>query len=713
MQKKKKWLKFDNGISIQLLKNQNEFLGLGEIRQDGNQLRSGRLPMFVDIDNPYGVKLLDYKQESLKASRKSAVLTFSMKSSQQGPMEWQLHECRRVLNTTDWTEKPQKLSNTKLKLTLKPVKRRINGRLFSGFSYQYEYKSDSIPIYVILDRASWELGGRAKGNEFWWRSCFAPSIKKINSKSDSYSSEWYHPPCANPNILQFLPLQTDGQGFSLTFNKNGALMTWAKKVSHVRSLFEKREGKNEITHFHEHCDDLGKQFKTAPMEVLFSEGKYNYTERQNIFADIEDLVSNTLHKEIGMRRERIETYGQIEDWQDADLQRFRKLGLPKLLKAGMKQIYVANHFENNMNTFGVSNMCCTLDYKVAESVGEKNLKAFCDDAKKGGAKVLMWANTALSTLAVKFAERNGSKKRVDFLPEKGSIMEALEKADDPFILNTFGGMEADHYSPEFASLNLRDPVVHDYWMKSWKRANKKIGLEGIFLDSSFNLSSDKFHYCYNPKSEMGGITADQVHKLGQSRTEKEPPGKILSMYHAHLKLMVEMQQAGYIYNNEDSGVFGTHRHGPSVEKRADNLVMWANHLCNFNREALKQADIDADDFYFRGLAYRMMWGLYWNIQENRLSFNFGSARIPDDIPEPWHLSLFQAYNQVVDFMSQRIVLDDDRGVLYKDGKKQVLWAFKDFEMKLQGKHQVTDMINHKKSNSSRFSAQKHYVYLID
>ena len=70
------------------------------------------------------------------------------------------------------------------------------------------------------------------------------------------------------------------------------------------------------------------------------------------------------------------TYGHIEEWTPADLDHYRRQGLPKLLKAGAKTIYLANHFENNMNTWGVSNFCVTVDYKVLESLARRSFASF-------------------------------------------------------------------------------------------------------------------------------------------------------------------------------------------------------------------------------------------------------------------------------------------------------------------------------------------------
>ena len=97
-----------------------------------------------------------------------------------------------------------------------------------------------------------------------------------------------------------------------------------------------------------------------------------------------------------------------------------------------------------------------------------------------------------------FDNRDGDSDRIRFLPREGSIMEALDR-NTSFVRNASNAIEADHYTPEFAVLNLRDPAVREYWLRKWKAAHDEVGLGAIFLDSSFNLSSDKFHYVQNTR----------------------------------------------------------------------------------------------------------------------------------------------------------------------------------------------------------------------
>jgi len=341
-------------------------------------------------------------------------------------------------------------------------------------------------------------------------------------------------------------------------------------------------------------------------------------------------------------------------------------------------------------------MCCTVDYKVAETVGENKLKRFCDEARRCSITVEMWANTALSTLTYIFAMRDHDKQRIDFLPINGSVVEVIRNAKDPWVRTVFGSIEADHYTPVFAQLNLRDADIRAYWMQQWKYAYDEIGLRQIFLDSSFNMTSDKFHWAPNPSpSAFDGGTVDQTHLLGIGRPQLEPRPRILSQYRAHLDLMVDMQKAGYIYSGEDLGVFGIHRSGPGIIARLDSLPLWSDSLANFDIMAIVGAGCDPDFVYFAGFSYRMVWQIHWDINADELSFHNGFRRSDQDAPSEWHLSVMRAYNDVVADMDKRTILPGEKGVLYYStgGRIRILWAFEAFEFTLDGAAMVLDVMS--------------------
>jgi hypothetical protein len=703
---------FANGVTLDLVLRDETLLGLGRVAANGVALRSPRRPMLVEIRTPDGVELCDYTITALDAQPDRLVIDLGMKRRAGGLMEWMVHEVRPRYNTADWSLPPQPATDTALRLDLRAVTRTLGGVVFAGYSYQYHYRSATLPIYKLLDRGTWEIGGTAVGNSIWQRQDNMPPLATIRARDDWYSTEWYLPSADNPNVFQFFPLQTQLQGFTFTVADAGVLVTWPTEVAHVRTLIQKDRGSDEIAHFHEHCGDLSHAFSTAPVEVLWAAGAYDHVARINLYEAVRDHVWTVLHEQIGMRQERATTYGVIEEWTEPDFERYTALGVPKLLDAGVKTIMIPNQFQNNMNVYGVGNMCCTVDYHVADSVGEDRLTRFCDAVKAGGARVEMWGNTSISTLTWILDNRDGQPKRIDFLPREQSIMEALEEAQQPWVRNPSNAIEADHYTPVFAVLNLRDPVVRRYWHARWQAAHNTIGLEQMFLDSSFNLSSDKFHWLANTRSTRAGATIDQTHLLGTQRPADEPAAAISSQYRAHLDLMVDMQRYGYVYSGEDTGLFGLSRSGPGIRTRLDNLWMWLECFADFDQVALEDAGADPDAIFFRGLAYRNVWKLYWHIPSDQLSFNYNGPRGAFDHPGAWHIALLHAFNRVGDLMRNRRVLPAEAGVIYDTGDQQVLWAFTDLRLPLPGPATIRDVLNGGQARGTTVDAARHQIYHI-
>ena len=230
--------------------------------------------MFVEIRNPSAVELLNYRVTHFENSPERVLMRFSMEAREGGLMEWMVHEVRPRYNTADWTRGPKPAEDTVLELELRPVRRIIGERDYSGFSYRYHYQErrDS----HLQDSRPRELGDRGKRPRATSSGCGIASCRpsrESNPRRNFTRPNGIFPDCANPSAFQFIPLQTELQGFSFTASPAGVLVTWASEVAHIRSLFEKPRGEDVMTHFHEHCGDLGHEFSTAPVEVLWSPGQ--------------------------------------------------------------------------------------------------------------------------------------------------------------------------------------------------------------------------------------------------------------------------------------------------------------------------------------------------------------------------------------------------------------------------------------------------------
>ena len=698
-----------NGVAVELLAHAGLHRGLGSVTLAGTPLRTGLMPMHCVIRSPGAVEWVHPRVVSRVQRADTIELELQGERRTRGAMEWMLHATRPRM-ADDWNDTCKPDADTRLSLRIAPASRRLGGLEFQGLRYQYRFNSKDLAIYKLLDLSTWEPGGHATGSEFWMRNCFAPPIARFEDVQQHYSTEWYLPGSANPNVFQFLPLQTELQGFTLTASRAGVLITWATEVRHIRSLFEKPRGQDVITHSHEHCGDLSTSLDSAPMEVLFVPGSFSRERLIEIYLAMRDLVHATLHEQIGMRRERVTSYALLEEWGPPDLDDYAENAVPALLDQGVRTIGLANQFRNNMNVLGVSNMCCTLDWQFPDAA-VPSLRRMCDRAKASGARVEMWGNTALSTLAHLLSQKNGSANGIHYLPADQSLMHALADAREPYVRTPSGAIDADHYSPAFCVLNLRDSTVRQLWLDRWQAAKDEVGLGGIFLDSSFNLSSDKFHYVARSGPAAGPATPDQTHLLGAHRPVSESPARVLSQYPAHLELMCRMQEMGFVYNNEDVGVFGLHRHGPGAAARVDTLFMWSDCLVAFDRQSLSRAGADPDDVFFRGLAYRMMWMLHWVPSARRLSFLDGGRTV--DPPGPWHLGLIRAYDQVEHLMLRAHVLPREQGVIYHHGPQAVLWCFEQHTMDLKRPHSFCDVLSGEQTHGTRLHMERHHLYLLN
>jgi hypothetical protein len=692
------------------------FLGMESVTHGEVPLRSVARPAFIELGSPTGRRMVECRVLAANTAGEAMTLELSpwWVSPAGTPMEWMNHEARPRVATSDWSVRPSPEDGTRLFLDLTPASRTFGDWSATGFSYRYRYESRSLAIYKMLDRGTWEPGGRAVGHEVWMRGT-VPAIARLADQAQAYSTEWYLPSAGNPNVYQFFPLQTHLQGFTFTVGDHGVLITWATQPTHLRALLQKPAGVDVIEHWYEHCADLGLQFNTVPMEVLFVPGRLDRAAAINLYLAVREHIWSSLHEQAGIRRERVTSFGFIEQWDRADMDRYRTHGLPKLIDAGVKTVGLANHFRNNMNVLGVSNMCCTLDLRVADSVGEDRLSRFCAEAEAAGVRVEMWGNTALSSLGM-LLDRNGQAQPE--YEEACAGYRAVSKARDPFVRNANGTIDADHYAPSFLVLNLRDPTVMQWWLERWGEAFARIGLRGIFLDSSFNLSSDKFHWNANPTPAPGvGATIDQADVLGHARPVVEPTGAVQSQYLAHLDLVRQMQRIGYRYSAEDCGAFGVSRCGPGLAARLDNLFMWTDAIAQFDAAAIVAAGADPDDVFFRGLAYRLMWMICWDPRTDRLTFRQSGWRSAADEPSPNHLSLIRIFNHVEAEMVHCNVVRDGSAVIYRPTTSdshapRIVWAFTDSTLTLDSPATVTDLVTDRCEVTATASLQARRVYRI-
>ena len=268
-------------------------------------------------------------------------------------------------------------------------------------------------------------------------------------------------------------------------------------------------------------------------------------------------------------------------------------------------------------------------------------------------------------------------------------------------------------------------MVFDAFVAAWKRAYETLGIRGLFIDSSFNMSSDKWHFAAIAEPERaGGATLDQADLLGFSRPAQEPPAAMLSQYPAYLALLRAFQEIGYRISGEDLGLFTIARSGPGIALRLGSLPLWTNSLCEFDQKELQTAGVtDTDAVFFRGLSVGMMWHLFWNVPTGKLSWNHAAVRGDFDEPTAWQLKTLAAYNEAYPILcaNQRELLPSETApgeigaTLWRDPQtgQRVLWAWEEMCVPLERPHRVRALgENAPVTMTDSLCAKPLHVYLL-
>ena len=318
---------------------------------------------------------------------------------------------------------------------------------------------------------------------------------------------------------------------------------------------------------------------------------------------------------------------------------------------------MANHSENNMNTWGVSNFCATVDHKVAASVGEEKLRAFAAMPERRRDRCKCGANTAISTLNLLFDKRTGdARPRIQFLPPtrvrswkfwiETRVSSRNAANDHPRPTTT---------PPEFAVLNLRDPSrprLLAAKMESRPRRDRVGSDFSWTARSTFRAQQVPLRSKYVVRI-MFNATPDQTIPAGiLPGLSVEPAAQsfpsIALIFERHGRNAAPGYTSTEMRISESSASTGTDRR-PARE--LDNLFLWSDCLASLDAPAIRRSGHDPDDVYFRGLALSNGLGTVLGRFRDVLTFLvMEGSWCAKTSRTPAISILLRAYNQVEPFM---------------------------------------------------------------
>lgn len=646
----------------------DSFLGLGRIWIGKTLVRSGRLPLRPHTQSFAGLELAGLKLLRIRGGRIELEAQF-----RKMPVKvMRDHSFDPIHELGDW-DKAAISGTGRLDLVLEPARDEFNGVKFAGFSYHWDYRSKEVPLFWLMDQASWELDGDISGaTAVSQSSCSAPVAKF--DKKNSWTTEGIlfflvEKGNENPVMTHNLPRWASHGAFDFQYKGNNTLIGVFDHVDLIRSVLVRDAGKPELKTFDKHIFDQALQVKTTAKRILINTEAKTEIAQQNVWTWIHEDVENRARAEFGLKQEPfIPTIGQ-NYWNNFTAESYFKDLIPAAAAIGCKRVFVDNLKKSAMTDRTPFpgkfnwNMCCGHEYEIAPELGgNAGVKSLVSRAAKLGVTVKSWTNNdqALSSPLNK-AERADGRNWFVLLED------ARQK---------YGGS----YAGCMSVLDMSSKEARDYFVKSHIKIKKQTGLNWYLFDSFYNLG-------FMPVS----------YRNMKPRT----------MWRGLLLAFKQLQDAGVHFTIESFGPFGCPQHGhPSSYNFSAIFACYRVGMGNDYSTVPTGAAL-------KDVTPRSAAGVYFALAH----MAYGGMPIFEDgkrIDQIWtaeHKQALADYHVALPNLHRREIQEDGLGVLWRDktGKRSTLFNFKARTMSLPGK--VVDITTGKPlPHASQYAVETCHTY---
>ncbi len=661
------------GIEIEPRIEDGKFLSLGKISANETPLRNDGLRFLPWFDTYDGDVFRDFKFEGVEKRGKETVICLGAASDPDVIFRERRDSSGDIcLRNVGWDAAPLKAS---IKIVLSPVKEKIGGYEFTGFKYCFEYEGPK--VHRIADRQTWEVGGNLDDVNIVCRNWLTPPRMRIGKETE-YSTvgleKWAG---LLPGNLwarwTLLP------SFDMQYGAKGVMLGYFDNVSLIRTVIESAKGEDRIRFVDLHYFENSETFRTNPKTILFSPSKLDHTDALNLWTEISDRECQKACAQFGI--EAPPAYPPIvfseNVWKNISFDTTYDNVMKTASEFGADYVFIDPIWEHGeafrmelqkllpdekrngtaISKYEVPNMCCTLDFEVAEVLGgEKGLRKLCNRAAAMNLKIISWMATHYmphSVLTTKSELGHGAN----------GILAAKESGRHPDT----------GYPTLCCTANLNAPIA-DKICEQVLGVCKRTGLSGFLWDSFSNL---------------GWWSVD--YSKGDMRPQFD---KMAALFATLVNAGLYIQPEG-ILTFSKSSCCGLH--GGNV---------YAGDLLGYSMNSVISLHWPDEKGQWKCFDHGLLTGEY-PVEE--LFKCVAHKRIPNMsfqlVPrEKWRKEcvdkikeLLGAYRRLRGAMVKRTVLKDDAGVMWDDGKgKRLLFSFK--KQKVDGK--VVDAVTGKNAGSS-------------
>lgn len=666
-----KQIKFHN-LTFELLSDQENFLGLGAIHIGNTQVRSGRLPLRPRSQSFKGSELIGLQLLGTDESGDEIRIRLAAGFRPMPVKMMRDHSFDPIHDLTDW-DNESSAGSGELDLVIRPSRDSFNGVEFYGFSYHYEYRSEEVPLFYLLDLASWEIDGDIEGaTAVSQSSCSNPVV--TFEKDTHWTTEglmhWdlEHP---NPVMTHNLPRWASHQAFDFQYKGHVTLLGVFERVGLIRSALLRESGKAELKTFDKHIFDQSLTVSTPPRKILLNSDPKTDVAQRNIWTWVIDEVHRRAREEFNLVEEPMIPRLAQNYWHNFTVESYRNDLLPAAASIGVKQLFVDNLKKSAMTDKTPFpgkfnwNMCCGHEYEIAPELGgNEGVRAFVEECAGHGIHVMSWTNNtqALSS-PINAAERD----------DKGWFV----LLDDTRL--KYGGA----YAGVMSVLDLKNEGARRYFIDAHIRIKEETGLAGYLYDSFYNLG-------FMPISFRNG--------------------NVTTMWKECVQAVKELQDAGVHFLIESFGPFGQPQHGCPKSYSIDRC--WVVYKVGLGNDYTTITSGPTYEDPRAGEAAALYYILAHMTCPPIPLFKDGKR-----IDELWtdaHRRALNDYQNSRESMKTRYLQEDDLSVIWhnESGSRATIWNFADRHVSLPG--EVTDLtLGQKMEIADKYELKASHTYGVE
>ena len=638
------------GPRVEILTDGERFIGLGKIWINNTLVRSGRLPITVYSQSFTGMELAGLTLAGVDKTGTEIRIRLDAAFT---PLDVKLmtdHSLDPIHDTDDW-DAPADPARGRFTVVLAPAQTMLGASRFVGFSYRYEYEGD-VPLFWIMDKASWELDGDASGVTVYNQSSCSDPVATFDDETfwTTEGELFFADPASlfNRVMTHNLPRWASHQAFDFQFKGDATLLGVYGHVDLIRSVLRRDPGKAEIKTFDKHIFDEARRYVTSPKAILLNTDKKTVTDQRNLWTWAFDDAHRRARAEFGLKEQPPLAILGFHHWVNFTIDTYYKDIVPAMANIGAFGIFAENFKKSDgseLDRLPNGNMCGSKEYVISDRLGgAEKFAEYIRRCQALGLSNYMWTNTYVTLSAAFNADHRAENESCWFM-----------------AMNDTRTKYAGAYTCVSSNLDFKNPAARKYFVDCHKLIKDQSNIEGFFVDSFYNLF-------YMPVD----------YKTGHPRTH----------WREALGVMKELQDYGCGWYIESFGAFGQPNHGHPASYSPDRMF-----ICYYVGLGNGYVTIPVPGCVTdQNVGHTPEFIFYEHAHKApHATPLFVDGRRVDEIYGPEHKRVLQEYTRLIGDMHTRFLQEDDKSVVWHNeaGTKALVWNFETREVALPGR--VTDV----------------------